>query len=65
MEEISGLPIFDTHQQTCHKLALETEKVKELKEIIRQNHVWHQTFDEYDGYTDSELCELNLKGLSL
>lgn len=39
-------------------------RVKELEEALKANHKWHQDNDEYEGYGESDLCELNCKALS-
>jgi hypothetical protein len=30
-----------------------------VQSVVRQNHEWHQNYDEYGGYPDSELCLAN------
>lgn len=38
-------------------------KIK-IQEAIRENHEWHQTYDDHDGYKGSELEAKNLAALS-
>ena len=46
------------------KLSASERKREELVKAVQANHKWHQENDEYDGYSDSELCEQNLKALA-
>lgn len=35
-----------------------------LAEALEKNHQWHQDYDEYEGYPDSELFETNTQALA-
>ena len=35
----------------------------QLRHAVQENHEWHQMYDEYDGYADSELCNINTAAL--
>lgn len=39
-------------------------RVARLVEAVRKNHEWHIEYDEYGGYQDSEMCEVNSAELS-
>lgn len=41
------------------------DKIKQLKAAVQANHDWHQQYDEYGGYEDSLLCEMNYEALKL
>lgn len=46
---------------------LATSQAREMlsREVVRQNHEWHENYDEYGGYPESELAEVNEKALAL
>lgn len=49
------------------QLKLEVHRLKELVAkltgIIIVNHEHHKDYDEYDGYADSEMCEMNMRAI--
>lgn len=40
------------------------EKLRVAREAIAANHSWHLTYDEYGGYEESDLCEINTTALA-
>jgi hypothetical protein len=58
-----AISVAESWKEECLKqqqLANELEQlVTELRKVVETNHKWHQDHDDYDGYTDSELCTLN------
>lgn len=41
------------------------ESVKPLVEAAVANHKWHEEYDDYGGYPESDLCELNCKAIAV
>lgn len=41
------------------------ESVKPLVEAAVANHKWHEEHDDYGGYPESDLCELNCKAIAV
>lgn len=39
------------------------EVLRQARAVIEENHQWHQEYDDYDGYPDSHLCEVNTAAL--
>jgi hypothetical protein len=59
--ESMALTVLD---QTEASLAAANETIKVLREAVEANHKWHQDYDEYNGYPDSELCNKNVSALA-
>jgi hypothetical protein len=38
---------------------------EQLQEAVKANHEWHNQYDEYGGYPESDLCEQNCRAMSL
>lgn len=47
------------------KLNEANRRLELAKNAVDANHKWHIDYDEYDGYADSELCEMNAAVLSI
>lgn len=43
--------------------AEQAKRIVFLKDVIALNHDWHEQYDDYDGYKDSTLCNMNTKAL--
>ena len=41
----------------------QAKRIVFLKDVIALNHDWHEQYDDYDGYKDSTLCNMNTKAL--
>lgn len=41
------------------------KQIADLRDAVKANHKWHEDYDEYGGYPDSELCVRNCQALSL
>jgi len=54
---------FDLYQDCGKELNAALAEVEFLRKAIEANHKWHQDYDEYGGYPDSDLCEQNTKAL--
>lgn len=46
------------------QLAASQAREQQLREAVRQNQEWHENHDEYGGYPESELAEVNEKALA-
>ena len=44
-------------------LATAQERIRELEDVVRENHEWHLTYDMHDGYPGSALEQTNLRVL--
>ena len=38
-----------------------SRRLEEVRSAVRLNHEWHTAYDEYGGYPESELFEINLR----
>jgi hypothetical protein len=47
-----------------HQLAEREAQMERLRRAVEANHKWHLNHDDYDGYGESELCEINHKAMS-
>ncbi len=47
------------------QLAASQAREQQLREAVRQNQEWHENYDEYGGYPESELAEVNEKALAI
>lgn len=47
------------------KLAQSEAAGAEMRRAVERNHKWHQETDDYDGYADSELGDINSHALGL
>lgn len=55
--------VLTTHlQQQNAKLR---DRITLLEAALRENHEWHKTYDEHDGYAESGLEQTNLAALNL
>lgn len=61
----TNLAYKGSEQETLDKLAASQAREAQLREAVRQNHEWHENYDEYGGYPESELAEVNEKALAL
>jgi len=52
---------FDAWKEASESQA----KLLKLQKAVAHNHEWHKNYDEFDGYSESELYEINCKALSL
>lgn len=59
-------------QQSCddvkdfaQKLDRARKERAEAMAAVRANHEWHQAYDDYDGYPESDLCETNCHALGI
>lgn len=41
------------------------EGAKAIAEAVVSNHKWHEEYDDYDGYPESDLCEKNCKAIGI
>ena len=70
---MEGIPVsimvWYLQAQECEslrqQLAASQAREVQLREAVRQNHEWHNNYDEYGGYPESELCEVNTEALAL
>lgn len=51
-------------EDSAKKILELEQRVKVLTDAVVANHEWHKEMDEYSGYPDSELCEINTKALA-
>lgn len=42
----------------------QAKRIADLESAVKANHEWHQEYDDYDGYKDSELCTINTAALA-
>lgn len=60
---------FEEAKGKAEKVTRERDQAQaacaEMRQVVEANHKWHQNYDEYEGYPDSELCELNCHVLGL
>jgi hypothetical protein len=47
-----------------HQVAEREAQVERLRRAVEANHKWHLNHDDYDGYGESELCEMNHKAVN-
>ena len=52
------------HRQ-AETISASQAREQQLREAVRQNQEWHENYDEYGGYPESELAEVNEEALSL
>lgn len=60
--QIAGL--YKHKKELDHQLTSANEALKLAAEALKQNHKWHQDYDEYGGYDESDLGETNMKALT-
>lgn len=56
---------FDLLLPTQTQLAASQLREQRLRGAVSQNHAWHKNYDEYEGYPESELAEVNEQALAL
>jgi len=40
------------------------ELLKQALSALEMNHEWHQNHDDYDGYHESDYCDINLAAIN-
>lgn len=46
------------------ELATAQNRIRALEDAVRENHRWHQNYDEHGGYAGSALEQINLAALN-
>lgn len=61
---VYGSSSIDFADSLLEQLAASQAREVRLREAVRQNQEWHENYDEYGGYPESELAEVNEKALT-
>lgn len=56
--------LCDIVAQIAKELPALRERLQMARTVIKENHDWHKNYDEFDGYGESELYEMNANALA-
>lgn len=60
---IEGFRVSQGRTTLQEKNTEEASTILRLRKAVQANHQWHLTYDEYEGYPDSDLCDQNIAAL--